>query len=286
MIKEKINEYLTSHKVLSLAANTREGYTISLNDLETFCDEAGIKKLEDIEPRMPDLAKFFQTKGITDQTTYQKFTCIKIFLKWAGFPSKYTFSISNKGKKAFKLKHARRWLSHDEIAQCRAYQFANGYNLRDRLIVALLIETGCRARELTTLKGTDIQMEEGTLFFTDSKTEPRAGFFSRDTYKLMVAMQSQIGKTAWRGKIFPNVGRIKEIVVGMLKDLGLKNGRDGRGPHVFRHFFASHLFFVGDMRIEEVATLMGDTVDTVRNVYLHCPVDVLKSKTRKAMGWR
>ena len=50
----------------------------------------------------------------------------------------------------------------------------------------------------------------------------------------------------------------------MLKALGLKNGADGRGPHVFRHYFASYLFFVGGMRIEEVATLIGDTVDTVR----------------------
>jgi len=286
MLKEKIHEYVTSQQFTSLAATTRQGYGIALKDLEAFCDENDIFEIDDIEPRMPDLAKFFQAKGITDQTIYQKFTCIKIFLKWTGFPSEYTFSISNKGKKAFKLKHARRWLSSEEIAQCRAYQFANGYNLRDRLIVALLIETGCRAKELATVKGSDIEMEEGVLFFTDSKTEPRPGFFSRETYRVMVKYRQQIGEAAWEKKIFPSVGRIQEVVNGMLKNLGLKNANDGRGPHVFRHYFASHLFFVGDMRIEEVSILMGDTVDTVQNVYLHCPADVLKQKTRKAMGWR
>jgi integrase len=102
---------------------------------------------------------------------------------------------------------------------------------------------------------------------------------------MMEKLKRRMGRR-WEGRIFPNVSRIKEIVTVMFKDLGMKNGKDGRGPHVFRHYFASHLFFVGNMRIEEVATLMGDTVDTVRSVYLHCPANVLKSKTRRAMGWK
>lgn len=286
-VKQKAEEYLSSQKVTSLAAATRQGYTISLNDLIKFCKKFDVGKIDDVEANLPKLAKSFKGRGISDQTIYQKFTCIKIFLKWAGFPSQYTFSISNTGKKAFKLKHARRWVSREEISQCRAYSFAySGDVVRNRLIVSLLIDTGCRARELSTLKGTDIEVNAGTLFLSDSKTEPRPAFFSRETHDLMLLYRDEIGAQRFLGRLFPAVDRIKEIVTVMLNNLGLKNGKDGRGPHVFRHYFASYLFFVGDMRIEEVATLMGDTVDTVRNVYLHCPVDVLKNKTRCAMGWK
>jgi len=288
MIKEKINEYLNSQKVQSLAPTTREGYTISLNDLRKFCEaSSGITEVRHIESHMPALAKALKARKISDQTIYQKFTGIKIFLKWAGRPSQYTFSISNKGKKAFKLKHARRWLSQDEIAQCRAYFFPRSANpTRDRLITALLIETGCRARELAVLRGTDIDMAAGTLFLSDSKTEPRPAFFSKETHKLMVARQSEVGKKAWLSKTFPDVGRVQEIVNGMLKDLGFKNGRDGRGAHTFRHYTASYLFFIGGVKIEDVAVLLGDSADTIRNVYLHCPVDVLRKRIRVGMGWK
>ncbi len=281
MVSLKIDEYLASERVMGLAKNTRDSYRVALRDLEDHCHGMD---MGDIDAALPGLAQALKERGLTDQSIQQKFTNIKIFLKWAGFPSEYTFHISNKGRKKFKLKHAKRWFDAGEIEMCRKYRFlCSEKPVRDQLIVALLIETGCRAKELSNLKGTDIDVENGSMFLSDSKTEPRPAFFSRETYRLMSRYRETV---QWDGSIFPNVSRIKDIVNKMLKDLGLKNGRDGRGPHTFRHYFASHLFFVGNMRIEEVAVLMGDTVDTVRNVYLHCPVDVLKTKTRKAMGWR
>ena len=145
----KIDEYLNSQKVLGLAKATRDSYTYALKDLGAFCKKEKIVNIEDVEEKMPALAKYFKNRRLTDQSIQQKFTNIKIFLKWAGKPSEYSFSISNKGRKAFKLKHARRWLSKGEVVQCRAYQFADSANsLRDRVIVALLIETGCRAKAL------------------------------------------------------------------------------------------------------------------------------------------
>jgi integrase/recombinase XerD len=285
-VQNKITEYLESPGVQALAKSTRESYRFSLNDLDGLCKKLKIRKVKDIEAAMPQIARAMQKRGITDQTIYQKFTGIKIFLKWAGFPSQFTFHISNTGKKAFKLKHAKRWLTKRELEECRAYTFPKSANaFRDRLLVSLLIETGCRAKELAVLRWDDVDLPGGALFLSDSKTEPRPAFFSRETHDLMKKIKEQLGQ-GWNGKIFPDVDRIKEIITTMFKDLGMKNGKDGRGPHVFRHYFASHLFFVGGMRIEEVATLMGDTVDTVRSVYLHCPVDVLKVKTRMAMGWK
>ena len=103
---------------------------------------------------------------------------------------------------------------------------------------------------------------------------------------MLSELKSQLKASEWGKCLFPEVGRIKEIVTDMLKDLGLKSKNDGRGCHTLRHYTASHMFFVGGMRIEEVATLMGDTVDTVRNVYLHCPTDVLREKVRTAMLWK
>ena len=176
MLKEKINDYLNDPKTQSLATATLQSYSFALNDLQQFCDKYEITRMEEVEETLPRLAKSYRSRGISEQSIAYKFTCIKIFLKWAGFPSQYTFSISNTGKKAFKLKHARRWLSEEEIAQCRGYQFASTTTpLRNRLIVSLLIDTGCRARELSTLKGSDVELEKGTLFLERQQNGAEAG---------------------------------------------------------------------------------------------------------------
>ena len=89
----------------------------------------------------------------------------------------------------------------------------------------------------------------------------------------------------WTGPLFPSTARIRQVVNEMLKDLGLKNGADGRGPHTFRHYTASYLFYAGNMRIEDIAFLMGDTVDMIRTRYLHPTPMMLRERVAKAMGW-
>ena len=71
----------------------------------------------------------------------------------------------------------------------------------------------------------------------------------------------------------------------MLEDMGLKNGKDGRGPRTFRHYVATHLFYVGNMRIEDIAVLLGDKVDTIINNYLHPTPLMLRERVAKAMKW-
>jgi integrase len=57
---------------------------------------------------------------------------------------------------------------------------------------------------------------------------------------------------------------MKRIVNDMLKGLALKDGKDGRGPHTFRHYFATYLCYVGGMEISDIGFLMGDTPDMIR----------------------
>jgi integrase len=87
------------------------------------------------------------------------------------------------------------------------------------------------------------------------------------------------------GEIFPDAPRITQMIMEMLEDLGLKKPRDGRGPHTFRHYLATRLFYVGNMRIEDIAFLLGDTTETIVNNYLDPTPLMLRERVSRAMRW-
>jgi integrase len=83
--------------------------------------------------------------------------------------------------------------------------------------------------------------------------------------------------------MFPDTEQIKKVVAEMLEDLSLR--RPGRGPHTFRHYVATKLFYEGNMRIEDISVLLGTTVEIIVKNYLHPTPDMLKRRVFKAMQW-
>jgi len=287
MVRQEIDGYLTSPDILALAEATQKAYGYSMGHLQEYCRRRTIKSFKDFQPRMPLFAKWLkQTRNITDQSVQQHINNVKIFLAWLGHPVEYTYKISNIDKQAKKRKHSKRWLSENEVAMCLNYPFENSTKtnqIKYRLIIRLLVETGCRAKELACLQAHEVDVDEQTLYLSTSKTEPRPAFFSPTTQELFLQLKKKKG--VWKEDLFPSVERIKQVVNEMLGELGLKNGKDGRGAHTFRHYSASYLFFVGKMRIEEIAILMGDTVPIVQSLYIHAPELVLREKISTAWGW-
>ena len=236
---------------------------------------------------MPQFAEWLKrVRKVTDQTVQRHVNNVKIFMSWMGDPAEYSFKISNHDRHAKKLKHSKRWLSEKEVAKCLSYPWKGRgelHQLKYKLIVRILVETGCRVKELACLQGRNVNIEEQVLYLSTSKTEPRPAFFSPTTQGLFL----QLKKKFWKQReLFPSVDRIKQVVTEMIVDLGLKNGKDGRGVHTFRHYAASYLFFIGGMRVEEVAIIMGDTVKIIQDTYLHPPETVLREKISTAWGWK
>ena len=72
--------------------------------------------------------------------------------------------------------------------------------------------------------------KNGAIWLNDRKTEPRAAFFSPETSEYIRVIKQSMLSFGWMGPLFPSAARIRQVVNEMLKDLGLKNGADGRGP--------------------------------------------------------
>lgn len=286
-----IQEYLESPEVKGLAKSTRELYRHALRHADQCCKWMGPGLKEAAIPwlskNLPSFAEYLEKKKLSGKSIQQYLTCTKIFLKWAGHPVDFTYKISNKARQENKKKHLDRWFTEDEIEKCLAYRFenVNGDSLKYQAIVRLLIETGARVGEIANIRMEDIDLN-GTIF-VQGKTEPRPVFFSLETFELLglVLRREKESLFPTDRPIFPEVSKIKAAITQMLQDLGMKNGKDGRGPHTFRHYTATYLYYEGNMRIEDLAFLLGDKVETIRERYLHPTPQMLRKRVAAAMGW-
>jgi len=291
-----IQKYLESPEVKGLAKATRELYRHALNHCKTFIE---INRTQSVpittenpllvlSEEFKAFSHYLEQQKLSEKSIQQYLTCTKIFLKWAGHPVDFTYKISNKARQENKKKHLDRWFTEDEIEKCLEYRFANvnGDSLKYKVIVRLLIETGARVGEISDIQPEDIHLKEKHVFI-QGKTEPRPVFFSEKTRELLKQISGRLSDTLFNhhNRLFPDVSRIKATITQMLKDLGLKNGKDGRGPHTFRHYTATYLFYEGNMRIEDLAFLLGDKVETIRERYLHPTPQMLRKRVAAAMGW-
>lgn len=282
-LAKRINDYLSSDAVKSLSRQTQLNYKQGLSRLNAFC-EANHLDIFERQINMGDYVNSLKEAGLSGKTIQQLLTYAKIFLKWAGDPIEYTYRLPSEERKELKRKQLKRWFSEDEVARCLAYPFnevPDDLRLKYRILVRLLAETGARVRELANVQAEHIDLDDNTIWLMDSKTEPRPAFFSSTTQEMLKWWKGGM-VFAWTGSIFPTAERIQQIVNQMLDALEIN--APGRGPHTFRHFVATRLFYNG-MRIEDISFLMGTTVEVIVKTYLHPTPLMLRQRVYKAMKW-
>lgn len=288
-VEAQINSYLENHRTQGLASTTQNHYrTVLVNQLLPFCREQGIKKLDSgFQEHMEDFVIFMRSRNLSAKSTQHYLTVAKFFLKASGHPIDFTWRIPRPDQQAWDLKHQNRWFSDMDIARCKTYRFPVQHT-RNHILVRLLIETGARLDEIATIKRGNVNIQEKQILLDRSKTRPRPVFFSQETAihfdRYFRESFPDPSQDSFR-QIFPTGNRIYKIIVAMLKDLKLKKKGDGRGPHTFRHYTATYLHYTLGMELTAVASLLGDTPETISSRYLHPTAQMLQAKISKAAGW-
>ena len=286
-VEDQIQEYFNHQNTRALADSTKKLYWgVAKNKLIHFCRLKNISQLdESFIDLMDEYADFIRFRT-SARTTASYLTISKIFFRHHGIQLKHTYRIPREDKQENDLKHERRWFSAEDIEKCIAYQHRVNHN-RNHLLVRLLIETGARVGEVARILAGDVNIFKKTILLSHSKTIPRPVFFKKKTIFFMHKhLDDNFRLPGDASKfIFPSKNMIYKIVIEMLKDLGLKKKDDGRGPHTFRHYTATHLRYVAGMDLDNVARLLGDTPKTIRENYLHPTPDMLHSVISKAAGY-
>jgi integrase len=287
--------FFESPNFQALAPSTQDFYKSVLGIvLEIYSQQE--RQYDNYSDLLKAVSAALEARGVCGASIQQYITVAKIVLRWAGKPTEFTYRIPSAERKASQLKRINRWFNQQDIDACLNHRFGCNHE-RNHLMIRMLIETGARVRELASVTISSIDLDANTIFLSDSKTEPRPAFFSDETGVLLglyierlapsrrVQLQIVPDEEKVCDQLFVSVQQIQKIVNDMLVDIGLKNGKDGRGPHTFRHWCATYLHYVGGMSLTDIGFLLGDKPDMIRDRYLHPTAEMLQGRMKAAMRW-
>jgi integrase len=286
-VENQINQYFSYQPTTALAPSSLKSYNLVLfGKLYPFCQLKGINRLDDsFVKHMDSFVEYLKKQGCKGQTIQSYLTITKLLFTHHGYALDYSYRIPRVDKQARDLKREKRWFTRRDIAMCITYIFDKNHN-RNHALVRIMCETGARLNEIASIKYEDIFINENKLLFGVSKTVPRTVKVSPETSIYLDRFISQDYSGSPVGKrVFPGKNQIYKLIIDMLKDLGLKNEKDGRGPHTFRHWLATHLYFEVGADINDIAYLLGDQRDTIQDHYLHPTPDMMANRLKRAAGF-
>ncbi len=149
--------------------------------------------------------------------------------------------------------------------------------LRDRLMLAILYQTGIRLSELIELKWSDVSKQEFKV--TGKRNKQRIVPLSRGVQELIILYKNNPKKThpTWL-LTTDNFDKLYEKFVYRKVNyyLSLVSSKQKKSPHILRHTFATHMLNNG-ADLNAIKELLGHESLSATQVYTHNTFEKLKS---------
>ena len=276
IVTDPLEDFISALTVAGASENTIKLYKIAIEDFLSF-----VKK----DPRQitsTDLNKWIidilnrstKTKVISDNLEIKRvksatarvyIIAIVRFLRWLGIDIKPTIPRTRKRE--------IRALNEEEIDKIKSTL----KRTKDKLLIQLLLDTGLRAKELLSLRKSDINIEKRYIIVRNTKNgEERIVFFTEETKKLF---EKYIKNMNNNEKLF---NMSYDALYKKLKRLGKKLGIDLR-PHILRHTFATQAIRKG-MPLPVVQKLLGHKDIRTTQIYTHLVTEDLQKIYEKIFG--
>ena len=192
------------------------------------------------------------------------------------------------------IKIRREKIDYLSIEQIRkvlvSFDLRRNCEIRNLLIVMLLLDTGVRVNELCNIKITDINFAEKSIYIYATKTNTfRTVYYSKETERILNLYRSEVLRSRENGPLLLKFHAYLDIPLdeGMPKDrvqhfLNKKAkklfGPDFRlNPHKFRHTFATHYIINGGDPFS-LKDLLGHSSLETTNIYIDMSKKDLKTK--------
>lgn len=260
-----------------LAAGSIEAYARDLRKLVAFAEARG-KQLLRLKQR--DLADFIgwlqASRGLSPRATARAVFAVKGYYKYAvreGLLGQSPMDYLRAPKAGLTLP---RWLSLKQVEQLlEAPDTTHALGLRDRAILEVFYSSGLRVSELSGLKTTDVDLEQGVLVCLGKGNKQRlvpVGSTACEWVSRYLLGRFGDGTRAQSEFLFQSQkgGRLSRMAVWGLVRRHAKTAGIERTltPHVLRHSFATHLLERGvDLRV--LQTMLGHADISTTQVYTH-----------------
>lgn len=268
-----------------LAKNTIESYR---TDIEQFLDFLNGKKIFDINNVNSEILIQYITHikrlGLSSRSIARKITALRMFFKYLMIDriiDKNPALLLEIPKTGI---HLPEYLTLNEVESLlNIFNTENPYELRDKVIIELMYSAGLRVSEITNLKLTDIDIDEGFIRIkgkgSKERIVPLGNVAKGILTRYLMAVRAKLVKKLNTDYLFLNWrgGRLSRVSVWkIIKFYARKAGiKKEISPHTLRHSFATHLLNNGaDLR--SVQELLGHSSIATTQIYTHLNYEKLK----------
>jgi integrase/recombinase XerD len=269
-LESLLEEFLLALEAAGASPSTLKSYRSAIKDFLGF---VGKRYSDELNPqdflawrvkRMKEGLRFSRgDREASTRTLYYYTLFVRSFLTWLGVFKGRPPSVAK--PRQVKL---RTVLSRDEVRRL----FNASRDILDVLILSLLMETGLRAKEVLSIRKSDVDLEKREIRVLKAKYgESRVVFMGPLTYSVLSKYLPLLRDD---DRLIPLTysGLYKR-----LKSLATRAGIDPRKvrPHVFRHTFATESLRRG-LALPALQAILGHRDIKTTQVYLHLAVEDIK----------
>lgn len=278
---------------LNLSACTVLSYKNDLRQLSDYLTGDGKEEFEAAGVTPGDIRAWIASlsrEGLSSRSIRRKVQAVRAFYKYLILTGEVTENPAADVELAKVRKPLPVFVREENINELIDEEIDNSdfEEVRDKLIIMMLYETGIRRAELIGLKDKDVDEIKGELKVLGKRNKERIVPFGRELadriseYRLMRA--EQVGGASTESFFVRQTGEpmypmlVHRIVHTQLTQAG---GSSRQSPHVLRHTFASAMLN-GGADLNSVKELLGHESLAATQVYTHITFRELKSNYEHA----
>ena len=276
-------EYLADE--LNYSSYTINNYEKDILFFEEFLKQNNYNYLKLTKDNVRHFLKYLDSLNYKNSSISRKLSSLRSYYSYLVEENILKDNIFKRISNPKKEKKLPNFLNYQEIMTLiDVLPLDNALNVRNRLIIELLYDTGLRVSELVNIKINDLDLNNKCIKVLGKGSKERLGYFGEYALDLLNLYLNEYRHILLHGKTSPylilnNRGggittrSVQKIVDDVLQKSALKNKVT---PHVLRHSFATHLLNNG-ADIKTVQELLGHSSLSTTQIYTHITSERLKN---------
>lgn len=287
MKRNHIKEYLSYLQVeKGLSKNSFESYQRDLSKLANWCEKNGLDIVvltrQDLREFLIDLAK----EQLSPTSVNRLISAMRGFYKFLMFDRHIKKNPAEDLQSQQTTSYLPNFLNREEIENLLLVPDVSGeIGLRDRAILETMYACGLRVSEVCTLQISDVELDSGILTCKGKGNKTRKvpmGKSAVEWLKSYLAKRRKNEKYEVQNLFVSMYGKpiSRQDIFHLIKECGVKIGRDDISPHTLRHSFATHLV-QNSADIRSVQQMLGHADISTTQIYTHITDQQLRKTYEK-----
>lgn len=275
MNRDHIKEYLSYLQVeRGLSKNSCSSYQRDLSKLSNWCEKNSYdivtQTRQDLREFLIDLAR----ENLSSTSVNRLISAMRGFYKFLMFDRHITKNPAEDLQSQQTTSYLPKFLNQHEIEKLLLIPDVSGeIGLRDRAILETMYACGLRVSEICTLKISDVELDAGILTCKGKGNKTRKvpmGKSAVEWLKSYLIHRRKKENIEIQNLFVSMYGKpiSRQDVFHLVKECGIKIGRNDISPHTLRHSFATHLV-QNSADIRSVQQMLGHVDISTTQIYTH-----------------